>query len=333
MSEWEFVKPKKSKQTRKAHPATHRAQNGRVSQAKLDHAAYCQSSSSTDDMRDRDMADESTLSSLVLQVTTARQAIRHTSFYQACVAALAASLTAKSGGGGSGGVGARFSRAVLLGLGQFSQSRPGGAGDMPCILQLALVLELLAEPSLFLAEEEKEKDEQQQGQQQVQRQPRAFIYDPVMTGLDAALCSAVGLTVMADSHSHSSDNTTPAHLQPWCTATDTDSVSVSTAFHSNTLFYMPHCPYLLYNHVLWSHWAPHHLVRLVILGNSFDSYNMRHLGQRSTAAGAGIAAWDCVQALADILSEQSVWLSQRAQAQETSQPCLAYMEHAFNDMR
>lgn len=347
MSEWEFVKAKKKrKQTQKTQPAAQRGQNGRVTQAKLDRAVYL-SSSTADNMegRDSDRVDEAALSSLVLQVASARQAVRSTSFFRACVSALGVSLAAKERGGGGGREGgALFSRAVLLGLGHFSH--------MPCILQLALALELLTEQTLFhrgastaaaaaVTYDCNDSSCSGPGDEQ-QQQPWAYIYDPVMTTLDAALCSALGLTVITDSDSDScsdrkdsEESTTPAYLQPLSALTDSDLcggglTSSSSSSSGNTLFYMPHCPYLLYNHVIWTHWAPRHLVSMTILGNSFDSYNMRHLGQSSSSA-APAASWDCVQNLADILSEQSVWQQQKRQGGEA--PCLAYMENAFNDMR
>jgi hypothetical protein len=289
MSEWEFVKPKKRKQQKQQKPGshgeaaskTHQAKNSRVSQEKLDRAIYL---SSTDDTERND--DTIDLSSLISQVTLARQAIRTTSFYAECLSGLQMSLAAKGG--------VLFSSAVLLGLGKFSHSRA-----MPCILQLALALELLAEPTLFLGGDNSYS---------------AYIFDPVMTPLDAELCSALGLAVMTEES---------VHLQP-------------VSEHGRTLFYMPHCPYLLYNLVLWTNWDPRHLLRLVILGNSFDSYNTRHLGR-----SAAPADWDCVQILAEILSEQPVWQRQRrggggrggAGSVAAHQPCLAHMENAFNDIR
>ena len=40
---------------------------------------------------------------------------------------------------------------------------------------------------------------------------------------------------------------------------------------NRTLFYMPHCPYSLYNSVLWANWGQN-LSRLIIIGNSFNNY-------------------------------------------------------------
>ena len=39
-----------------------------------------------------------------------------------------------------------------------------------------------------------------------------------------------------------------------------------------TLYFMPHCPYSLYNNVLWANWGSN-MARMAIIGNSFDSYN------------------------------------------------------------
>jgi hypothetical protein len=38
------------------------------------------------------------------------------------------------------------------------------------------------------------------------------------------------------------------------------------------LFYMPHCPMLLYEHVLWSHWDEFVQSKVMILGNSLHDY-------------------------------------------------------------
>lgn len=39
-----------------------------------------------------------------------------------------------------------------------------------------------------------------------------------------------------------------------------------------TLFYMPHCGQAMYNNLLWANWSPQHLMKLTLIGNSFQSY-------------------------------------------------------------
>ncbi|KFM61694.1 SRR1-like protein, partial [Stegodyphus mimosarum] len=42
-----------------------------------------------------------------------------------------------------------------------------------------------------------------------------------------------------------------------------------------TIFFMPHCELPLYNNLLWSNWNVNSLLKLIIIGNSFHSYDCR----------------------------------------------------------
>lgn len=64
---------------------------------------------------------------------------------------------------------------------------------------------------------------------------------------------------------------------------------VLTGVPGSVLLFMPHCPLELYNHVLWAHWAPEALPRLLLAGNSFAHYR-DSLTARQLASRAGFLA-------------------------------------------
>lgn len=57
---------------------------------------------------------------------------------------------------------------------------------------------------------------------------------------------------------------------------------------NNAVFYMPHCPFQLYNNVLWSNWDRLH--QTIIIGNRFSMYSMRRPQYTATTGGGGAAA-------------------------------------------
>lgn len=70
------------------------------------------------------------------------------------------------------------------------------------------------------------------------------------------------------------------------------------------LYYMPHCPYRLYNNVIWSNWEQ--LSNICILGNSFESYKLRKISSSITDPS------DCIFAMYDSFIEKIVWRDQHA---------------------
>ena len=44
----------------------------------------------------------------------------------------------------------------------------------------------------------------------------------------------------------------------------------------NTLFFMPHCGKAMYNNLLWANWSVDRLGKMVIIGNSFNSYHEKY---------------------------------------------------------
>jgi hypothetical protein len=67
-----------------------------------------------------------------------------------------------------------------------------------------------------------------------------FLYDPLLSPLEKLLCQSLGLQIA-------------------------DTLDVHEAI-GYTFFYLPHCPYSLYNKILWSNWGQN-LERILILGN------------------------------------------------------------------
>jgi hypothetical protein len=66
------------------------------------------------------------------------------------------------------------------------------------------------------------------------------LYDPLLSPLEKLVCQSLGINIA-------------------------DSFQVHEAV-GNTFFYLPHCPYSLYNKILWSNWGEN-LERIIILGN------------------------------------------------------------------
>ena len=249
------------------------------------------------DNKDNNEDKEEDISSIITELITIQQLIRTTILYDKSLSSLQSSLLNNNNNNNKS---KKFSRIILLGLGHFCQSN-----SLSSLLQLGLILELIKEESLFdIVNKEDEKNEM-----------NMFIYDPIMSINDKKLCSLLGISVIANDK---------IHLRP---VVDMDDMN-------KTLFYMPHCPYLLYNHIIWTNWKPSCLMNIVIFGNSFESYRLRHIDK-------SCSSWDCIELLSDIISEINVWDSKICQKliklssslSSSSQRHVSFMESAFNDMR
>ena len=133
-----------------------------------------------------------------------------------------------------------------------------------------------------------------------------LVFDPVMSDDDNQLCVQQGFVSIS-------------------TVTN----DIYEAKHC-TFFFMPHCPYRLYNHILYTNWDNLHNV--VILGNrstalsittfltsfSFESYRCRKIGD--------IDCTDTMLYLSEYILETSV-----ADGKEVSP--LQHYDRAFNDTR
>ena len=68
---------------------------------------------------------------------------------------------------------------------------------------------------------------------------------------------------------------------------------------------MPHCPYSLYNNVIWKNWNA--LDTFLILGNSFESYSLRNLHRRNEKKGKDEDEADCMRILEAATAETRIW--------------------------
>lgn len=132
---------------------------------------------------------------------------------------------------------------------------------------------------------------------------KVFIFDPVMSAEDRAICDTLGIDVL-------SDNLKGKHCNNG----------------TSTLYFMPHCPYRLYCNLLWSNWD--HLHSTVILGNSFSSYSLRRI---SSDNGGASDLTDTVMRLLPFLKEVEVWRSSYAK-DVRSNARLSSLENAFCDL-
>lgn len=88
------------------------------------------------------------------------------------------------------------------------------------------------------------------------------------------------------------------------------------------IYYMPHCPFTLYNNILWSHW--YYLDNLLIIGNSFEAYEIRRCLSNSNHES------NCISLLEGIYNEIS--LSQQF-IDVKYMKNLKNIECCFNDLR
>jgi len=90
-------------------------------------------------------------------------------------------------------------------------------------------------------------------------------------------------------------------------------------------FFMPHCPYRLYNNVLWSSWF--NLARVFILGNSFESYSLREIHRGDDEA-------DCIKLLQRFCNELACWIPSKHSLRKGSHASeISQLEFAFIDTR
>lgn len=72
--------------------------------------------------------------------------------------------------------------------------------------------------------------------------PTMSIFDPIMTDLEKSVCAMLGMEVL-------SENPHGKYVA-----------------NENTIYYMPHCPYRLYNNLIWANWSEN-LYNVTIVGN------------------------------------------------------------------
>ena len=101
-----------------------------------------------------------------------------------------------------------------------------------------------------------------------------------------------------------------------------------------TLFYMPHCPYGLYNNVIWKNWNA--LDTFLILGNSFESYHLRniHTSNNDAKTTTGDDEADCVEILQAATFETRIWTNEHNNLckKDGFPENLVGLESAFNEL-
>lgn len=139
-----------------------------------------------------------------------------------------------------------------------------------------------------------------------------FIYDPQFSAIEQKICEDFGFIVF-------SENTMG---------------KCETIDNKNTLFFMPHCPYRLYCNLIWKNWA--NLEKVFILGNSFNSYDLRRFSNNTISKGNGTSSVDAVQFLLPIVEEVAIWSTVSAATFLSDNICrdrkFQYLENAFTDL-
>ena len=180
------------------------------------------------------------------------------------------------------------SRVVAFGIGKFTSSEVS-------LLQFALLLCLI-------------EDEVQS-----ELKVPSVIFDPICGEKERMVCSAFNIETLHENIHGKFDAMNFA-----------SGVNDEDSYEKLTLFYMPHCPYSLYNNVLWRNWSK--LSAISILGNSFDSYSLRHDSTSKSDC-------DCLRVLLPYVTELEVWCASRGDRKKCEHAMnLKYMETAFNDM-
>lgn len=177
-----------------------------------------------------------------------------------------------------------FNRLIVLGLGSFSIS-------VAARLQLALAVGIRKDCS-FSGD----------------LMP-SDIYDPIMNSQDIETCPSLGFS--------------PCDIDPLILPEKIIlRISEDEGIDNNykTIYYMPHCPYQVYNRLLWKLWGEG-LQNIIIIGNSFASYSTRRLDR---------SVGDCLVLLRPLLTEKSLWRDEFAHLSD--RPELAPLEVAFNDL-
>jgi hypothetical protein len=88
------------------------------------------------------------------------------------------------------------------------------------------------------------------------------------------------------------------------------------------IFFMPHCPMTLYSNLLWAHWGPE-LGRLLVLGNSWEGYDLSCVGQERHSDPT-----NCIMKALKMSAELSV----EPQPVKGSENQLPHLFPAFNDL-
>ena len=137
----------------------------------------------------------------------------------------------------------KIQKIVFLGIGNFLSS------NSSC-LQLALGLELFTSFNLLDTIENSDNSNDNDENDNYENDNRKsnkiknniYIYDPLLTSIELRICSLLNLQV------------------------DSSSLNLHIATDM-TLFYMPHCPYTLYNQIIWLNWGNNSLSNVIIFGN------------------------------------------------------------------
>lgn len=222
-------------------------------------------------------------------------------------------------------------KLVLLGIGSFSES-------LLSLVQFALGIYL---STLFYSTPLSAKlgDEEglcSTGESSVpisnQQHLPTYIFEPSFTELDIDICRSFGLHLLPNlSGKYSVDVTDDLSCGDETTTNGTydgditrqkDFDYFSQDRRQIALFFMPHCPYGLYSSLLWRNW--HMLDRLIILGNSFESYALRRISKdshpksksntdqlsssnRGDGCNGGLIDSDMVKRVTPYTTEQPAW--------------------------
>lgn len=183
-----------------------------------------------------------------------------------------------------------FNSLNVLGLGSFSVS-------MSARLQLALAMGIRRD---FLSLDA----------------PYSDIYDPIMNHQDLEACPSLGFFPLGEDPLLLSElNKFVAENEGKDEKQQEDCCQIK-----RIIYYMPHCPYQVYNRLLWRHWG-NGLADIIIIGNSFMSYSTRRIDNN---------IGDCLVLLRSHLKERPLW--QDDFAYKSNRPELASLEMAFNDL-
>lgn len=96
------------------------------------------------------------------------------------------------------------------------------------------------------------------------------LFDPVMSDMERCICEDLYDIDMLTTNTYGKlcGDDVPIHYRHTSNMDDSN-----TKCSSYSMFYMPHCPYQLYCNILWSNWFQLH--KIMIIGNSFESYELR----------------------------------------------------------
>ncbi|KAJ8327176.1 hypothetical protein QVD99_004972 [Batrachochytrium dendrobatidis] len=83
---------------------------------------------------------------------------------------------------------------------------------------------------------------------------RVYLFEPMLTQAESKFISLQGISIISENENG------------------------ERKVHQKTLFYMPHCPIMLYNNVIKSNWDTGQYTKLAIIGNSFETYDLNSMG-------------------------------------------------------